>query len=73
MKDSNDNQKEFSKYYLENLWFLYKKPDDDDPKVSTPFCFTDRAYSYYYRLQKYQEAFCGPFILQTFAMSLTIF
>ena len=36
LKDSDDNRKEFAEHYLENLHFLYKKPDGDDPKVSTP-------------------------------------
>ena len=73
LKDSDDNRKEFAEYFLENLRFLYKKPDGDDPKVSTPFCSIVGVYSYYYTPQKYKGAFRGPFVLQTFAASLTAF
>ena len=40
LKDSDDKQKEFADYYLENLCFLYKSSDSDNPKVSTLFYVT---------------------------------
>ena len=40
LKDSDDKWKKLADYYLENLRFLYKSSDSDNPKVSTLFYVT---------------------------------